>query len=86
MDAYGHARLTDFGQALASDSRRIVDSSSVGRPETPFRYMAPEHLALDDNVHTTSYSDMWSFGCVLYEVRTLMTLVFSRRIPHIFIR
>jgi len=69
VDAHGHARLADFGQASASDSRRILDTSSVGRPQTPWQYLAPELLALDDNVCTTSYSDMWSFGCVLYEVR-----------------
>ncbi|KAL4074449.1 kinase-like domain-containing protein [Scleroderma yunnanense] len=70
VDVQGHARLTDFGRAFASDSRRILDSSAIGRPITPFQYLAPELSTQDENVHCTSYSDMWSFGCVLYEMVT----------------
>jgi len=70
VDTCGHACLTDFLQA--SDSRQILDLEAV-RPQAPFQntvqYIAPEWISSHDIIRATSYSDMWSFGCVLYKVR-----------------
>ena len=82
VDQYGHAHLTDFPRA--THCNYIQSLATILPRNRPF-YLAPEYLGPDYDVRTTSYSDMWSFGCVLYEVRALMSLVLSRRIPHIFI-
>lgn len=61
---YGVLKLADFGLTT-----RIIDLVQEKDPQnkkgTPF-YMAPE-LFQEDGVHSF-YSDLWSLGCVLYEL------------------
>ncbi|KAF8844977.1 kinase-like protein [Paxillus ammoniavirescens] len=64
----GNACLGDFGQSYATDSRRYLDTSRVGRADNnPIHWMAPE-LLRSDQARVTAMSDMYSFGCVLYEM------------------
>ena len=70
VDDAGHARLADFGQSHASDSRKYLDSTRVGLAVTPAHWMAPELLIGDDRVKASDKSDIYAFGCVLYEVRS----------------
>lgn len=61
---YGTLKLSDFGLAT-----RIIDiiqeKDLQSKKGTPF-YMAPE-LFQEDGVHSF-YSDLWSLGCVLFEL------------------
>ncbi|KIJ69449.1 hypothetical protein HYDPIDRAFT_123951 [Hydnomerulius pinastri MD-312] len=68
IDDSGHARLGDFGQAFAADSRKFFDSSRVGLPNSPYPWLAPELMEGDDHVKITSMTDMYAFGSVLYEM------------------
>ena len=67
VDDYGHACLGDFGQSHALDSRKYLDSTRVGLAACPFHWMAPE-LTKEEGIKCTDKSDIYSFGCVLYEV------------------
>lgn len=61
FNEYGVLKLCDFGLAqLISDSQ-----SEENKKGTPY-YMAPE-LFEEGGVYSY-YSDLWSFGCVLYEL------------------
>ena len=62
MDACATLRLYDFGLALHVDNAKA--DNRVGTPS----YMAPE-LFLEGGVHSYQ-SDMWSLGCILYELAT----------------
>ena len=66
LDDAMNAKLGDFGlaQALYSANSYITDASFVG---TPY-YMAPE--ILNGRAHSRA-SDVWSLGCILYELATL---------------
>lgn len=68
MDDDTHARLGDFGQSYASDSAKYLDSSRVGVASNPVYWMAPEIIHGGDHLKASDKSDMYSFGCVLYEV------------------
>ena len=68
VDDAGHACLGDFGQSFASDSRKYLDSSHVGSPVNPFYFMAPELMLGGSHAKATDKSDIFSFGCVLYQV------------------
>jgi hypothetical protein len=62
IDGRGHARITDFGLALASEDlagRREI----AGTPG----YMAPEQLAGGE---VTQRSDLYAVGLILYEIFT----------------
>ncbi|HVQ14237.1 MAG TPA: serine/threonine-protein kinase, partial [Vicinamibacterales bacterium] len=66
LDRNGHAYITDFGIALVAGAERLTrlsrSGSAVGTPE----YMSPEQIATPDDIdHRT---DVYSFGCVLYEM------------------
>jgi serine/threonine protein kinase len=66
LDQNGRAYITDFGIALVAGTERITrlsrSGSAVGTPE----YMSPEQIATPDDIdHRT---DVYSFGCVLYEM------------------
>jgi serine/threonine protein kinase len=66
LDQNGHAYITDFGIALVAGAERFTrlsrSGSAVGTPE----YMSPEQIATPDDIdHRT---DVYSFGCVLYEM------------------
>jgi serine/threonine protein kinase len=66
------ACLSDFGLASSPGTRALRwTSTSVGIEGGTLRWQPPEHLAFDsedENVINTSASDMYSFGCVSYEV------------------
>jgi serine/threonine protein kinase len=58
----GTAALSDFGLALAADSTRVTDTGVVlGTPH----YLAPELVAGGE---ATTHSDIYAFGCLLYEL------------------
>ena len=61
---YGLLKLSDFG--LATRILDLVQDKDLNSKKgTPF-YMAPE-LFQDEGVHSF-YSDLWSLGCVLFEL------------------
>ena len=61
LDGAGTAALTDFGLARAADSTRLTaDGQILGTPH----YLAPELIEGHD---ATGQSDVYAFGCVLYE-------------------
>ncbi|KAG9318468.1 kinase-like domain-containing protein [Chiua virens] len=68
VDDEGHARLGDFGQSYASDTGKYLDSTRVGLANSPLHWMAPELLLGGEIAKTTVKSDIYSFGCVLYEM------------------
>lgn len=69
VDDAGHARLGDFGQSHASDSGKYLDSTRVGLAAySPFYWMAPENMRGEEPAKVSDKSDIYSFGCVLYEV------------------
>lgn len=63
MSDNGHALITDFGISHLVLSTNL---SSTQFSNGSMRWMAPE--LLDKGCCPTPYSDMWSFGCVCYEV------------------
>ena len=64
IDGHGSAALADFGLARMADSTRVTDAGTLlGTPH----YLAPEVIAGGD---ATTQSDIYAFGCVLYECVT----------------
>jgi serine/threonine protein kinase len=64
LDRDGTAALADFGLALIADSTRVTDTGVLlGTPH----YLAPELIAGSE---ATTQSDIYAFGCVLYECVT----------------
>jgi serine/threonine-protein kinase len=60
----GHAYLVDFGIALVLGTPRMTQfGSNIGTLE----YMSPEQIRADEIDHRT---DVYSFGCVIYEMLT----------------
>jgi eukaryotic-like serine/threonine-protein kinase len=58
----GTAAVSDFGLALAADSTRVTDAGVLlGTPH----YLAPELVAGGE---ATTHSDLYAFGCVVYEL------------------
>lgn len=70
VDDSDHARLGDFGQSHASDSGKYLDSTRVGlATDNAVHWMAPELMAGGEQLAKFSdRTDIYSFGCVLYEV------------------
>src|SRR6185369_4711262 len=64
----GHALVADFGIALAvsaaADGRITESGFAVGTP----KYMSPEQATAEKEI--TSRSDIYSLGCVTYEMLT----------------
>ena len=66
VDEFGVLKLCDFGLAREFPTlNKDVDGNNGPRRGTPC-YMAPELFA-EDGVYSTA-SDLWSLGCVLYEL------------------
>ncbi|MHC5021301.1 MAG: serine/threonine-protein kinase, partial [Planctomycetota bacterium] len=65
MDAEGKPHLTDFG--LAKDTRTESKYTRTGQTLGTPAYMSPEQ-ARGDLAELTPASDVWSVGCVLYEL------------------
>src|SRR5439155_16399909 len=63
IDGRGHARLSDFGLAIATPASGDGQSDIAGTPG----YMAPEQLA---GKGVSIQSDLYSLGLVLYETIT----------------
>ena len=64
LDGSGTAALSDFGLARLTDSTRVTDTGVLlGTPH----YLAPELVAGDE---ATNASDVYAYGCVLYELIT----------------
>ncbi|EKF27330.1 protein kinase, putative [Trypanosoma cruzi marinkellei] len=65
--------VTDFGLAFMLEDRRRTGRGGGTRP-----YIAPECW----NGRTTTASDMWSFGCLLYALATARVTVHTVRIMY----
>ena len=64
VDTNGTAALSDFGLARMVDATRVTDTGVLlGTPH----YLAPELVAGGE---ATPHSDIYAFGCVLYELVT----------------
>jgi serine/threonine protein kinase len=64
LDRDGTAAVSDFGLARMADSTRVTDAGILlGTPH----YLAPELIAGGD---ATTQSDIYAFGCLLYELVT----------------
>lgn len=74
LDDRGHARITDFGLAVAAGdvARGDIRSGTPG-------YMAPEQR---DGQEVTERSDIYSLGLVLYEIITGKRAFDNPREPH----
>jgi serine/threonine protein kinase/tetratricopeptide (TPR) repeat protein len=66
----GRVKVLDFGLAKTSVSKAMSDEITVTQPGrimgTP-AYMSPEQARGKDTDHRT---DIWSFGCIMYEMLT----------------
>ncbi len=66
----GRVKVLDFGLAKASTSEAITEKTTVTQPGrvmgTP-AYMSPEQAC---GKPTDKRSDIWSFGCIMYEMLT----------------
>ncbi|EGZ28490.1 hypothetical protein PHYSODRAFT_294043 [Phytophthora sojae] len=62
-DSGGHLKLIDFGTAKNFADTTLNGPNFVGTPE----YMPPETI---DNKEPTYASDMWAFGCIVYQLLT----------------
>ena len=64
LDVNNNIKIGDFGLAKELSSERVCTQTNVG---TPF-YMSPE---LINGVSYDERSDIWSLGCLLYELACL---------------
>jgi serine/threonine protein kinase len=64
-----HALIADFGISYLTVS---INSASTQVSNGSVRWMAPELVDIDRDCRPTLQSDIWSLGCVCYEVRFYM--------------
>lgn len=64
LDKYQNMKLGDFGLSRQMGDESIFAQTHVG---TPY-YMSPEQI-MDQKYNEKS--DIWSFGCVIYEIACL---------------
>ncbi|XP_077402507.1 serine/threonine-protein kinase 36-like [Vanacampus margaritifer] len=76
FDKNGVVKLCDFGFARAMSVSTMVLTSIKGTP----LYMSPELVAEKPYDHT---SDLWSLGCILYELHTGMPPFYTNSIFHL---
>ncbi len=73
------ARILDFGLAMETDSQQFFTTKGVGLG-TP-KYMPPEQAATRD---TDERSDIYSFGCLMFEALTGTALFGAETVLEIF--
>ncbi|MGB0388009.1 MAG: serine/threonine-protein kinase [Ardenticatenaceae bacterium] len=79
LTARGRAKLTDFGLAQITKERKRALLSQPRHPGTAF-YMSPEQRGSAG--YLTPASDLFSVGCVLFEMLTAQSYVQARRQKH----
>jgi serine/threonine protein kinase len=63
--------ITDFGISRVFLRRQSFTATPAGEiPGGTDRWMAPELLS-EEYLRPTKESDIWSFGCICYEVKPL---------------
>jgi serine/threonine-protein kinase len=67
IDEHGIARVADFGFAKALDGNESMAFSTLGNPMGTAAYMAPE---IWEGKPATAQSDIYSLGCIVYEMLT----------------
>jgi hypothetical protein len=81
----GHVKLVDFGLAKTTRTRAAL-SESAGAITSPgvllgtARYMSPEQVKGE---HVDMRSDVWAFGCVLYEMLTARPAFSGRSVSEV---
>ena len=83
VDDSGNIRLADFGLSLIAAEAGNFTFGSVQSGNT--RWMPPESLNYSDDPESplkpTEQGDIYSFGCVMLQVRQIMTIPDSL-VPH----
>jgi len=64
LNEYSKLKLSDFGFSRKTTDYMNLTWDSTGKQGSPY-YMAPE-VFLDGGIYSFA-SDLWSFGCMLYE-------------------
>jgi len=74
LDGSGNVRLADFGLSLIAAEAGNLTFGSVQTGNT--RWMSPEFLDFSDDPESplkpTKQGDIYSFGCVMLQVRHIM--------------
>uniref|UniRef100_A0A914PVU1 Protein kinase domain-containing protein n=1 Tax=Panagrolaimus davidi TaxID=227884 RepID=A0A914PVU1_9BILA len=70
LDAKGSIKIADFGLSTIAENVPKTQKSH-GKATLPLRWMAPEVLVNPPD--WSSYSDVWSYGVVIYEIYTFCT-------------
>ena len=73
IDGSGNPRLTDFGLATVEEDKELQWTTSTVMRDFDARWRAPEVIGFDRDVdpeRPTFKSDMYSFGSVMFFVRS----------------
>lgn len=68
------AVLADFGLTHLVEQHSGLTTVTTGKIRGSTRYMSPELFGDDDDPVHTLNSDMWAFGCVVFEVRLCVAI------------